>query len=59
MSSDFFLIQFFCIISVNIIDVPRPVNTVHSCSRTYFEDKCLLIIRIFLTTTKLTIYSLG
>jgi len=57
MSSDFFLIQFFCIISV--IDMPRPVNTVHLCSRTYFEDQCLLIIRIILTTTKLTIDFLG
>jgi hypothetical protein len=43
MSNDF-LIQFLCIISVNLIDMPRPVNTVHSCSRTYFEDQCLLII---------------
>jgi len=43
MNNDILLIQFFCIISVNLIDMPRPVNTVHSCSRTYFEDQCLLI----------------
>ena len=57
MNNDFLLIQFFCIISV--IDMPRPVNTVHSCFRTYFENQCLLIIRVFLTTTKLAIYFLG
>ena len=45
MSNDF-LILFFCIISVNLIDVPHPVNTVHSCSRIYFEDQCLLIIPV-------------
>jgi len=26
--------------------MPRPVNIVHSCSRTFFEDKCLLIILV-------------
>ena len=46
MSNDFVLIQFFCIISVNLIDLPRPVNTVHPCSRTYFEDQYLLIILV-------------
>ena len=43
MSNDF-LVLFFCIISVNLIDMPRPVNAVYSCSRTYFEDQCLPII---------------
>ena len=46
MSNDFLLILFFCIISVSLIDVPHPINTVHSCSRTYFEDQCLLIILV-------------
>ena len=45
-SNDFLLILFVCIISVNLIDVPHPFNTVHSCSRTYFEDQYLLIILV-------------
>ena len=36
MGNDFVRIQSLCIISVNLIHVPRPVNSVHSCSRTYF-----------------------